>query len=829
MRMPGDEAERARLNARGREILQRKAAGGAVRPKRDQRTDGYVNLLNRYGTSQDSSEAYRFVNEPIVPDMQLTGLYEGNGLFAKIIDAPAEEAIKHGFKLNLQNEDIETFVREALDDLDWERNAMKAIKWARLYGGSIIVMLIDDGCGLEEPVNWENVRSIDELRVFERAVVQPDYTSLYQQDYGGKGPGNRVSKFGCPEFYYVSSIYGSFTVHESRCLVFKNGDLPESTTNAVYRMWGEPEYIRLKRALTETLTTHANGSKLLDRMVQPIYSMKGLSQLLATQDGEDQALRRLQLIDMARGLLSSIAIDADGENYDFKTFQLSGVKDIQDASCVMLSAISRIPQTILYGRSPAGMDATGDSDLENYYSFVTENIQKPEVRPNLRTLLDVIFRAGISSGAIREEPKYNLEFNPLWSMSEEQKANIDKMRADTAFVKAQTAQLYVGMQAIDPSEVRHGLAADETFDVEDLVEEEDDIVEAVIGSQPQAASEVEAVQKNIEQAQAPGGIAQSAAPGTPQALAQGQFAQNANMDGDTNEGVGVLVLKDGKLLTGIRLAEGTLCGPGGHIEDGETPELAAIRETEEEFGIIPNELIPVTYLTGMPKEYCNSHVFLCTEYAGEPKCDGREMTTPRFMSEPEIESLAEADPSSVFLPFIKSVLALVDELRLSEKNPDNPLDNSEPMGRMNDGDSTDGGPGSGNFGHEGVPGQIGGSAPGGAAGDVTRFETVDGKMKITSDLPVKASKSGKTTVTIKAGQEIDGIYSFAGNGSDKNLVVSGLLAKQYGGKPKEWGHLCGFATVTSDDGTQGRKEIHWFEHEQIGQVGFKVKFRGDKE
>ena len=43
-------------------------------------------------------------------------------------------------------------------------------------------MLIDDGRGLEEPLDWNNIRSIDELRVFERAVVQPDYASIYSSD-----------------------------------------------------------------------------------------------------------------------------------------------------------------------------------------------------------------------------------------------------------------------------------------------------------------------------------------------------------------------------------------------------------------------------------------------------------------------------------------------------------------------------------------------------------------------------------------------------------------------------------------------------------------------
>ena len=76
MHIPEDEAERRRLNERGREILRRK--NGAVRPHRE---DGYVNLLNKYGTKQDNSEAYKFEREPVIPDMQLTGLYEGNGLF----------------------------------------------------------------------------------------------------------------------------------------------------------------------------------------------------------------------------------------------------------------------------------------------------------------------------------------------------------------------------------------------------------------------------------------------------------------------------------------------------------------------------------------------------------------------------------------------------------------------------------------------------------------------------------------------------------------------------------------------------------------------------
>ena len=653
MHIPEDEAERRRLNERGREILRRK--NGAVRPHRE---DGYVNLLNKYGTKQDNSEAYKFEREPVIPDMQLTGLYEGNGLFSKIIDTPAEEALKHGFDLNLKSDELNAFVEDALDDLEWEERAATAIKWARLYGGALIVMLIDDGRGLEELVDWEHIRSIDELRVYERSIVQPDYASLYQQDYGGKGVGNRVSKFGQPEYYYVSSIYGSFKVHESRCLVFRNGVLPEQTSNATYLFWGMPEYVRIRRALRETVTAHTDSVKLLERSVQAIYSMKGLASLLTTDDGENQVLKRLQLVDTSRGLLNSIAIDSEGEQYDFKTFQFSGVKDVIDATCNMLSALTNIPQTILFGRSPAGMNATGDSDFESYYNFV-EKIQRLMLKRNLRTLLDVVFRAGIASGDVAEEPDYKLEFKPLWSLSDTEQAAVDQTKAQTALVKAQTAQAYVDMQALDPTEVRRRLASDEEFDVEDIISEddEDDLLQSLLGTEPSAMSDVEAAQKNIEQGQAPGGEEQSAT------VAPTATPPTTNADAtDTDYGVGVLVVQDGRFLCGTRLKGGSVGGPGGHIEAGESPEDAAIRETQEEFGITPKDLMPVAFLSDLKPPYCPSHVFLCTDFDGSIRCADGEMASPGFITAEKVAELSTQNPERLFPPFAQSIAALLDVL-----------------------------------------------------------------------------------------------------------------------------------------------------------------------
>ncbi len=455
-----------------------KEAGVSISPPNVFHEDGYVNALNKYGTSRDTSEHYEFVKEPPMPDTRLEEIYEGNGLFARIIDAPAEEATKHGFTLDgVKDEKIISYAMDSLDDLEWEEVAQTCLKWQRLFGGAIAVMLIDDGRGIDEPLDWKHIKGIEDVRIYDRSVVQPDYQSMFA--YSPQDPiGKKGGKLGTPEYYHVYSKYGVFNVHESRCLVFKNGVLPEKCSNSVYELWGMPEYIRIKRELRSAEVAHQNGPKMLDKSVQAVYSMKGLSEVLAREGGDDIVVKRLQAIDLARGLCDSIAIDADGESYDFKTFSYTGVSDIINITCNMLSAITNIPQTILFGRSPSGMDATGNSDLENWYNFI-ERIQKKSLKNNLRKLLSVIFHAGKHTGKIDKIPDIKIKFDPLWSMSETEQVQLEQMKASVQSTKAQTASAYVQMGVLDPTEIRQALADEDEMDIDTMLDDipEDELFE----------------------------------------------------------------------------------------------------------------------------------------------------------------------------------------------------------------------------------------------------------------------------------------------------------------------------------------------------------------
>lgn len=724
-----------------------KQSGKAVRPYR---ADSYTNMMTRYGTSKDSYEHYKFDAEPVVPDDQLSLFYEGNGLFSKIIDAPAEEALKRGFELDgIKDEEVTTFCYEALDELDWEETFMTAIKWARLFGGSIIVMLINDGGGLEDPLNWRNIKSIDDLRVYDRSVIQPDYSSMFS--YDPRNPySSRGSRLGMPEYYRINSRYGSFTVHESRCLVFQNGTLPENTSNSVYQLWGMPEYVRIHKAIRDTEVAHSSAPRMLDRSVQPVYKMKDLSSLLATEEGESLVLKRLQVIDIARGLLNSLVIDSEGEDYDFRSFQFSGVADVIDAACNFLSAITHIPQSILFGRAPSGMSDTGESDMEKWYSYV-ERIRKRMIKSNLRYLVSVIFQAGLYTGEVDEVPKIKIKFKPLKVLSDMEQADLDLKKAQIDQAKAQTAQIYVQMEVLDPSEVRLKLADSSEFNINTVLDEyesEEELMAAYLGQEAQAPGQIpqegDFAQHGSSDKGGPGQVLtrgmlsqygtevdvdkHSADPGMtgsapanapavtklPQDMSAEEKQDIINKDSST-AGVGVLVVKDGKILCGTRHNDsgyGLICGPGGHVENGESYEQAAFRETEEEFGISPKELIPIGIGPLEPESGLRSHIFLCTAFDGEPDCVDMEMTAPKFRS---LEELEELKPS-LFPPFRDSLDILCACLDFADGGMSAGGGHSDENCTLEDVQTHDGGPGSGNHNHKGVPGQIGGSAPGNGKG-----------------------------------------------------------------------------------------------------------------
>ena len=165
------------------------------------RLDGYYNVLNKYGTQHDSTEYYQWATGAAVTDAELADLYAGNGLFSTIIDAPADDATKNGIDLGIKDKDLQKRLDDHLQTIHYQSKLAKALKWARLFGGSAVVMLVDDGRLLQDPLNWRDVHGVEELLVYGRNEVFPLWINGYENNPDDEN--YRKGGTGIPEFYQI--------------------------------------------------------------------------------------------------------------------------------------------------------------------------------------------------------------------------------------------------------------------------------------------------------------------------------------------------------------------------------------------------------------------------------------------------------------------------------------------------------------------------------------------------------------------------------------------------------------------------------------------------
>lgn len=396
-------------------------------------------------------------------DIQLTLFYEQNGLFAKIIDAPAEAAANADFYLSQEGPEVAAALELLEDWLHWSEIAEKAVKWARLFGGALVVMLIDDGGGLEDPLNWNTVKSVDALHVYERPLVSP------------VDPGSDPEEL--PELYHIQSRHGNFTVHASRCLRFKNGSkLPENTSLPDFWPFGVPEAYRLMDAIREAETAHNSAAAMLDKAVQPVLKVHDLADTLAYADGEEQIRRRLEIIDLCRGLLDAVVIDYEDDFYYALSEIPPGVDKAIESTEVWLSTLSGIPERILWGKqnkyvNPWKSQKGFDQEAFEIWGDYIERTQHNLLKANLHRLLSLIFQAMVNRGELPEVPLFEVMFSTglennverarrthtklRWGA--EPQADMEMDRAKKQLAQAKTAAIYASMGAVSRKEIRRGL------------------------------------------------------------------------------------------------------------------------------------------------------------------------------------------------------------------------------------------------------------------------------------------------------------------------------------------------------------------------------------
>ncbi len=427
--------------------------------------DGYINTVLGHGMKQTDPFAmgkFGGVNSWLVDYREADNMYTFNGLARRIISLPADEALKNGFDVKVGGEDIdrdaERRLKSTLEDLDAKKQLALALNWDRLFGGAVVLMIADDGGTLEDPLNMARLRRIERLEVY----APEDVSFTNAMLYGDPTDPN----FGRPQYYNIIGLWGnSFLVHESRLLMFYGG----SISNYYRRMrmgWGATVFEQVKSELLH----YAGGNDLafmaLGRLSQGVLKLANMNDLLMNDEGEQAVQKRLHLIDMARHMMNTIALDTE-DDYDQKSMSLANVNAVLDEFQQAICSACGIPATVLFGRSPAGQNATGKSDLENYYNLV-ENIQQRTLRRPLSRLIDIV--ANCSDYGITLPSDWYIHFESLWNESEKEEAETKKLKADARLAKANAINTLVQAQVLDVSEARAMLAEDEDYIIDRTID-----------------------------------------------------------------------------------------------------------------------------------------------------------------------------------------------------------------------------------------------------------------------------------------------------------------------------------------------------------------------
>lgn len=420
------------------------------------RMDGFVNAVTGFGTSRDKTTYGRIAQPIIVEDAELSALYHGNDIAARMVDIVPQEMFREGFSVETDNEALDSIVAEKLDNLNALERLGEASRWERLFAGSALLLGADDGRDASRPLRPEAARDLTYLYAIDRRLLWPN--TYYNE------PGH--PRLGQPETYFVTTetatMSSAAVVHESRLVLFRGAPAAsrERITNS---SWGVSVLQRAYEVLRQFDAAWKAIEILLTDGNQAVFKLSGLADMIGAADGLDRVQKRARIVDMYRSVLRAIVVDAGSETDNAESFErqsvsFSDIPQTLDKIMLRMSAAVQIPVTILMGQSPAGLSATGESDLRWFYDRIRSE-QNISMAPKIRRVVDVWLRtkagqeAAAKAKVERREldgayyPKsITIDFPSLWTPTPKEEAERDKLVAEADQIRIQS-------QVFTPDEV----------------------------------------------------------------------------------------------------------------------------------------------------------------------------------------------------------------------------------------------------------------------------------------------------------------------------------------------------------------------------------------
>ena len=351
--------------------------------------DGYSNAAAFLGEDSPllSSGTFRRSFLGRNPEL-LTAAYRESWLAKRIIDMPAEDMTRKWYTLSapLPEEDLLALRRlEARHSVRQE--ITNAVRWARLYGGSLAVMDADDGLDPSLPLDPDRLGPgcFHGLLVLDRAGgVTPSAELVEDLD---------DPDFGEPAWYEADLDTGGgmfrARIHHSRVLKFTGRELPRAETEAENH-WGAPELEHIWDELQKYSATSANIAQLVFQANVTTLRMSDFGEVIACgTDRQKQGVREAMQEENRFRTSFGLQVLSKDDQLENHAYSFSGLAEVYESFMLDISGAAEIPATKLFGRSPQGLNATGLSDLKNYAEMIS-GLQERMLRPALEKLLPVM-------------------------------------------------------------------------------------------------------------------------------------------------------------------------------------------------------------------------------------------------------------------------------------------------------------------------------------------------------------------------------------------------------------------------------------------------------
>ncbi|MDR2952901.1 MAG: DUF1073 domain-containing protein [Treponema sp.] len=459
--------------------------------------DGWSNFITGLGNAlADKSKSVRAVSEGVLTDAELVNIFTDDGLGTNIIKAIPDDMLREGWEYAFP--DIDELKAEKLTDeydavfenINAVSNIKKAFYWARLYGGAAIIIGAMDRGKLDTPLEPGRVKKddgIEYLRVVSRsAIIFKDI--VFQLDPMKK-------RYGLPVLYPIkttdqNNIEHTSMVHYSRVIEIHGEPIPDDAKGYTKesKYWGVSVIQNVYDHLKTVGGSMGDIGHLIHEFSVGKYKLDDLVNILSQPNGKELIEKRVRIMDMTKSVFHSIYLDKN-DDYIRENVTFGGIPQVLHIFFMLVSSCTGIPITRLFGISPAGMNATGESDMRNYYDKVRAK-QTSDAAPVLLRLTRIISQ-------IKKIPEPYIVWKPLQLLSTKEQAEVDKIIADTELVKAQTYQAYINAGVMEPYHVRY-LQFGETLDKIPVPEDVLPAVETLPEDQPDADKEGEEGEEEID-------------------------------------------------------------------------------------------------------------------------------------------------------------------------------------------------------------------------------------------------------------------------------------------------------------------------------------------